>query len=192
MPRLENVRNAIWQPIYDTVSVAIAAAGARTLSFFSTPLGGILTGAILKTLGDTNLRQAGKLPGGAKFDLEGISLYVKELDSGGARPVFVDLQGLCRGFLELKFGTKTFLEIPMQQIPDGGAALSYFSNIAAAATEFHVNKGVNAVANYYRLRETIKIEDNEDFRVDMTLLNATTVVMDLTCVLWGTLYGVVN
>lgn len=191
MPRLKGVASRITQPIYDTMQVA-AAAGPRTFAFFSVPLNGVLAGAVTKTLAHTNLRQAGKLPSGAEFDIEGISMYVREEIAAGTRPVFVDLQELHTGHLELKFNTKTYLELPLAQVPSGGAELSYFSNITPAATEFHTNRGVNAVANIFPLQNVITVYNNEDFRVDVTIPGTTTVIFDLTVCLWGQLTGVVN
>lgn len=191
MPQLLGVGNRITQPIYDTVQVA-AAGGPRTFNFFSVPLNGVLAGAVSKTLAHTNMIESGKLGANSTFTITGISLYVNEEIAAGTRPVFVDYQELQTGFIELKFGTKALLQLKSAQVPAGGAELSYFSNIAAAATEFKVNRGVNTVQNRFYLEHPIAIINNEAFRVELTIPGTTTVIMDITLTLWGDLVAPVN
>ena len=184
---MEPVVRRLTQPLYDTVQMA-AAAGPRTFNFFSTPLNQFLVGTTPKTLAHTNLVQAGKLEEGSKFQIQGLSWYPNAEIAAGTRPVFVDYHELQTGFVELKFGTRTLLQLKTSQIPAGGAELSYFSNIAAAATEYNVNRGINAVSNRFVLDNPIMIENNESFRVEFTVPGTTTVIMDVTFQLWGDLY----
>jgi len=191
MPQLQGVGNKLTQPLYDTVQIA-AAGGPRTFNFFSVPLNGVLVGTTLKTLAETNLVQAGKLESGSSFEIQALSWYIHEEIAAGTRPVLVDYIELGGGFIELKFGTKAFLQLKSAQVPGGGAELSYYSNIAAAATEYHVNRGVNTIQNRFYLDNPILIQNNESFRVEFTVPSTTTVIMDVTMTLWGDLVAPVN
>lgn len=65
-----NVNRDGWEAITNTLydSLAYAAAGANTLSFFTTPIGqGVGFGGGVKTLSDTNMNNPGSLPANQEF-----------------------------------------------------------------------------------------------------------------------------
>ncbi len=171
------------QPIYDTVQLP-AAAGV--FPFFTVPLGGALTAAIAKTYAHTNLRRAGQLEEGQSFTIYGLTMDVREIAAGGARPTFVDYQAIQLGWLELWYEDRVQMRFQAVHIPNSAGALQYASNIAAAATEYKVTRGVPAFGNIYPLREPLVIGNNSNFRVDYTV-GAMGAVTDLTITLHGVL-----
>lgn len=82
-----NTADAIWYPLYD--SVAYAAAGQLTSTFFSVPIGqGATTApgaAGPKTEADTNMTNAGLLPKGNRFYCMGVELKLVPGNTPGKR-----------------------------------------------------------------------------------------------------------
>lgn len=116
----------VWQPLYDRVNYA--AAGASQLSFFTVPIGQSATliragsaASVTKTRRDTNLEQAGHIPSKA-FKIHGFSLnYIplQQAVAGTATDDIVDdIQRLAYGgYMEFKILDKTYLYLPLDQIP---------------------------------------------------------------------------
>lgn len=175
MPFLRGATNQISQPIFDTVLITTPWTSAQ---FFVVPRDQTQN-TLLKTRAHTNLVQAGRLEAGVSFKATHISMCVREHSTTATD---ADIRALNRGSLTLFLGQVEFFTIPICQVPGGGAELNLFSNIAAAATEFKINKGVEHVSNRYPLDMPLIIEPQESIQVtlqDFTLVANTLVTIFL-------------
>lgn len=98
-----NLHERITQPLYDTARFR----GNSITGLFDTPVGQGTTcfGTGAKHFGDTNMYNAGQLPAGQKFIIE--SIVAEPLDRAWDGP------GLAGATLDLRLGTKTYLNIPV-------------------------------------------------------------------------------
>lgn len=180
MPMVAGQRNRLFQPIYDTITLAAAAVAG---DFFAVPFGGAI-GAGVKNYSHTNLVQGGRLERDTSFTLTGIAMFVRA--PGGARATQADIRALNEGSFDLQLGTVSFLKVPIANIPNAGAELELVSNIAAAATEYQLNKGVSAFGNKFILDQPLQILEQETINAhiqDFVVAAPVTV----TCVLFGTM-----
>jgi len=183
VPRFTGDSYILSQPLYDTVQLAVAAA--QVVRFFQIPLGGLLVAGAAKTYAHTNMVQAGVLERGIDFEITGLSMYARELAKAGVQPSLVDMQSISSGHINLELGQVSYERLPTAMVPAGGAELQYFSNIAPAVTEFHVNRGITAVSNRFHLTNPIRIQEQEAISVTIDLDTAIAAVTDVTFVLWG-------
>jgi len=182
--RYAGIENVITQPIYDTVQ--LAAVGGGVANFFAIPLNGALTAAANKTFAHTNLIQAGRLEKGIEMTITGLSLSVRDTASGGARVTLADyLIVYDTGHLNLMIGGVSFARLSATLTPAGAAEVQYFSNIAAAATEYKMGHGLSTVSNYYRIDKPLILEDQESIQVDLTVGGVIAAVTDVMLVLYG-------
>lgn len=183
--KFAGVKNRLTYPIYDTVQ--LAAGAGQTVRFYAVPLGGIIAGAVAKTNAHTNLVQAGRLQKGWTMEITGFSFFVRNLAEGGAAVSKVDYDIIFDyGFYELQIGQVEFSTLPILSIPNAGAETQYFSNIAAAVTEFKMNHGLASVMNRFPLDDNILIlEDQESIEVQLTIPGTIVAVTDVTFMLWG-------
>jgi hypothetical protein len=182
--RYLGVENQLTQPVYDTMQ--LAAAAGQTVSFFSVPLNGVLAGAALKTYAHTNLVQAGRLEKGLELTIRGITLFVRDTASGGARVTLADYLAIYdTGHINLLMGQVSFLRIPAYLLPPGGAEVNYFSNIAAAATEYKATHGLGSFMNRFVLDSPLVLEEQESIQVDLFVGGTPAAVTDVSIVLWG-------
>lgn len=173
------------QPLYDTVQ--IPAAGTLA-SFFTTPRGGALTAAINKDDRHTNLVQAGRLELGNSFEIRAISMHVRQSVQAGALPTVADIKAVSSGSIRLIFGGSTeVFKAQSQMVPSNGADFVFFSNIAAAATEFYLSRGVAVFGNRWPLVEVLNIEPQESFEVRLENMDAIAAATQVTVVLHGLL-----
>lgn len=136
---------AITQCLYD--SQPYAAAGANTLSFFTTPIGqGVGFGGGFKTLSDTNMTNPGSLPAMQEFLIQSIEiLFVATTPTVAAQmPAFFGAQSNMNmlndalifrraGNLNLTIGSKSYCqEAPLMKFP--------------AKVDFHLNAAVADIA----------------------------------------------
>lgn len=184
MPKFIGTSYKLDQPIYDTVQLA-AAAGPLTYSFFTVPQGGVMAGAVVKDYAHTNMIQAGTLERGTTFLLRGLSLSISETAVGGARPTLADNIIVYGGDVTLRLGQREFGHWQTRYLNSAGQELQYFSNIAAAATEFHVNRGVSHVENYRKLNYPLQIEEQEQIQVLLRIPGTIGAVTDVTITLHG-------
>jgi len=185
--RYKGVVNQLSQPIYDTVQAA--AAAGQVLSFFTNPLNGVMAGAVLKTYADTNMIQAGRLEKGLQLEITHISVSLRDTATGGARVTLADyLVFYNSAHVNLLIGQTSFLHLPVKHIGSAGEETQYFSNIAAAATEYKVNHGLGSVMNRFPLAPNeLILEDQESIEVQITIGGTLAAVTDVTCTLWGNL-----
>jgi len=180
--RFLGVENVIDQCYYDTVQLA-AAAG--TTGMFLVPLGGALTAAAAKTYAHTNLTQAGRLEKGINLTIKALSMSIRDTASGGAAPTLADYRVIYNsGHINLQIGQVSVFRLPIIALPAGPCENQYFSNIAAAATEFKNNHGLGAFGNRYMLDKPLVLEENGAIQVDGTIA-AIAAVTDVTFFLWG-------
>lgn len=103
---IPNVKESIWQPLYDYQ--AYGPAAAQTLSFFQTPIG---QGG--KTLVDTNMELAGQIPTAQNFAITGIQVELMpgQLTTSPTLTAFTDdLYTFYRtGALILRIGSKEYV-----------------------------------------------------------------------------------
>lgn len=184
--RLPGVKNQIDQPVYDTVQ--LAAVAGQTVNFFQIPLGGIIAGAVLKNYGHTNMVQAGRLEKGLELTIKAVSLHVKETAVGGARVTFANYTAIYNNsFIRLNIGQVSFLDVYAQAVPPASCEVDYFSNIAAAATEFKSTHGAGSYFNKFVLDNPLVLEDQESIGVQLTLADTLAAVTDVMVILWGSM-----
>ena len=176
-------RGPMTQPFYDTIQVPIVA-GPQTVNFFGIPKGGAIA-AVVKDYHHTNALMVGILPGNVVMTVEGYSLHVRELSTTGVRPTLVDIMAIQQGVIYIEIAQKPVQRILAAEIPDAGAALSYFSNITPAATEFHTNRGIASIHNIHKIRP-YNIDPGEMIQVALTIPSAIAAVTDVTFTMWGT------
>lgn len=172
------------QWLYDTVQ--LAAAADQTAYFFVVPFGQLLTATVRKGYQHTNLKQACQLEADNHFHCTGISMHCREIAQGGNPVKYADQQAIHCGYMVFGIGDGPFHYIPNCAIPAGGCELNYFSNITAAATEFHVNRGVNALSNCYALDEPLDIEPGAAIKCEVFIPGTPSQVTDLMVMLRGT------
>jgi len=175
------------QPLYDTMQLPIAAVG-QMVSFFTIPFGGPLTAAINKGYQHTNLVQAGRLEKGIKLKIQALSFALKGEVFAGVHPTWADYTAVMENSaIELLIGQRSYLHLPTTLTPPGPGETNYFSNIAAAATEFRPGHGLGSVNNIFKFEEPLFLNDQESIRVDLDVHVAVVAAVDVQLVLWGTM-----
>jgi len=178
------VENQLTQPIYDTVQ--LAAVAGQVANFFSVPLNGALTAAAKKTYAHTNLIKAGSLEKDIQMVLRSMTLVVRDTASGGARYTLADYLIIYdTGHLNLLIGGVSFLHLPCIGCPAGAGETQYFSNIAAAATEYKVNHGLSSVVNTYKFENPLVLEDQESIQVELRIDGTIAAVTDVSLFIFG-------
>lgn len=167
------------QPIYDTVQ--LTAVATQTLNFFSVPLGGALTAAIVKNFTHTNMTQSGTLERGTTMRITGYSLFLRELAAGGAAPTLADARAVSNGNVIFSLGRVSYYTVASAMIPNGGAEL-YLNDTATV----HVGRGLSTWQNRIHLANPIDIDEQELIGVQIQLNTAIAAVTDVAFVLWGT------
>jgi hypothetical protein len=182
---LPGVGRQVSQPIYDTVQ--LAAVAGQTVSFFQVPVGGVLAGAVLKTYAHTNLTRAGSLSKGIVMEITGLSFAIKPTIAAGTAITLVDYRAIYQAsHLNLMINNTTLFRIALNLTAPANAENQYFSNIAAAATEFQSNHGLGASSNYYKFDYPLGLEDLMNIQVDLFVGGTVAAVNDVMLVLWGT------
>jgi hypothetical protein len=181
--RVLGVQNLLTQPLYDTMQAA--AVAGQTLSFYSIPLNGPLTAAINKTYAHTNVIQAGRLEKGVELTIKGISFAIRPTIAAGTAVTLVDYKAIYEAsHINMQIGQVSVLRLPLNEIPAGCSENQYFSNIAAAATEFQSNHGLGAISNVLPINPLV-LEENETIQVDLFIGGTVAAVTNLRMVLWG-------
>jgi hypothetical protein len=163
--------------LYDTIQAAVSAT-AVSYSFFNVVQGGLLVAGTTKTPAHTNMVQPRMLENNRTFQVEGMFMGIRELSSAAALPLYLNAEHLNNGWIEIKLSDKRIPPTwPCHMIPDAGSALNYFSNITAAATEYHVNHGVPAVQNVRPVEFTILPQAT--LEVVLTIPVVATAVLDV-------------
>lgn len=114
-PTYPGVQDAIMQPVYDSFSVAAAAAfPAQTVMFQ------VARGQAGKTLAQTNMQQSGQLPNPQSLLIQAIEVWI----ANNTAPV--DLQNMLANVsFQLLIGTKPYLQCPLVNLPAGRGGVAY-------------------------------------------------------------------
>jgi hypothetical protein len=161
----EQRREIISQPLWDTVSVA-AATATSSATFFQIPRGG----AAGKGLEDTNMVLAGQLPRPQVFFVKAISFNLKEttptVGQWGITPN--DYEEILDGVAQVVVGSKVMLEVPLYWLVAGFGPVVQQVTQAAAANGFRFTNGLPGMPYRWFLKHRIMIDENENFRVDVS------------------------
>jgi hypothetical protein len=183
--RYKGVVNQLTQPIYDTVQ--LAAAAAQTVTFFNVPRGGALTAVLNKGYEHTNLIQSGRLEEGLSLEIEAISFSIRNEVKAATAAAWADYTMIYNtGHINLLIGQVSFLRLALTLLPPGPQETNYFSNIAAAVTEFKANKGIGSINNVFHMPNVLILEPNESVQVDLYVDGTVSAVTDVQFTLWGT------
>lgn len=148
--------------LYDSFSVAQAAAFPQLTPMFQTPVSGA------KTLAQTNMRTAGTLANGEVFRLKRMRVIVAQ----NTYPAdAVNILQLCS--VKLMIGGRQFVAGPVLAFPGGGGGiLSAAAQVGTAPAGTNVQTGFsNGVADIraaFTFEDEIPIENNEQIEVDVT------------------------
>lgn len=157
------------QPLYDTEVTGTAAI--TEMQYFQrqqgTAMAGLGTSGVTlnKTSGDTNMTQGGFLASPQQFSLFGFNY---EIMSGVTVADFnlINVSGL---FEFIFAGTRTYLQIPLQQVPQGVAPEGFaaMDGATAATSTISIHNGVAHVSNILNFtlgKAALKIMPNEAFK----------------------------
>lgn len=144
------------EPLYDADDV-LAATPALERELFQRPLGQTTAAGTVKTLLQTNMRNAGQLGTPLSFDVYGFNVrYPKDI-------VLADFRAItAAGVFQFIVGSDTFyLTVPIEDMP-AGVDIS-----GAGGTDFPVI-GLGQTENYYRFDiggQALHLNSTESFRV---------------------------
>lgn len=156
---LNGVTEALWQPIYDTLTYP--AAGATNLVAFQNPVG---VGGTTKAL--TNVQSAGMFPAGQNFIGVDISVELIPAALTTVAAYITDCLAFYNsGWLELNIGSKNYLtEAPMGAFPTKHRLDVFAVNDASAAPtvfRYAQNRG-----EIYQITPVL-IPQNQNFNITL-------------------------
>ena len=155
-------REIISQPMWDSNTVE-AATATNQMTFFQIPRGG----AVGKTLEDTNMVLAGQLPRPQVYHVKAVSFYVKEFAAVAAGQEPEDFFEVLDGVAQIIVGAKVMLEAPLYWLVSGFGPVTQF-HVSAGAEIFHGTNGLPGHPYKWFLKHRILIDENENFRVEVT------------------------
>ena len=151
---------SIWSTQFFDASGAALPINSSTFRLFSTPIGQTGQGFQPLSIGETSLKEGGRIPAGVSFDVFGISCHIYP-GSAAAMPgtVFgtpLDTQALIgnlvniqnNGVLSWDFLQTTVEISPIHMIGAGGGAFGAVSQNAAGANSGNMNNGAGTVWLY--------------------------------------------
>lgn len=147
------------EPLYDAEDV-LAATPAVEREYFQRPLGQTTAGGTVKTLLQTNMRNAGQLGTPLSYDVFGFNVrYPKNVTLANFRLLTAN------GVFQFIIGSDTFyLTVPIEDLP-AGVDLS-----GAGATDLPTI-GIGMTQNFYRFDiggQALHINSTESFRVRLS------------------------
>lgn len=183
MPNVQGKGLVYDQPIYDTIILPIAAAGAAEGNFFATPRGQLIAAGIPKSIRHTNLVQAGRLEAGNSLNVTAISFNFPSTAEAGALPTVADKRAIRAGSLLVVFGGDTeFLKMPLSHFPSGGAGEVVVDGTVALND---VQNGVAVSQNKYYLENPLVLSSQESVSVFIENMDAIVAPTEVQIVLWG-------
>jgi len=153
MPRIENGKEVLSWPLYDSVTLA-AADIATTL--FQTPQG---QGG--KTLFNTNMKESGKMPWPDSYTFEGVR-FIMPFDQTAALAL-----ALMKGTFSLIIGAKSYFDVPLFRIPGASGLYISAKDDTTAATVTYGQSGLPKQENLYTFAIPLTLEPGEVFRVEL-------------------------
>jgi len=163
MAFVQEIRDVIAEPRYDTVSIPMA--GSTLLTFFAVPLGQGTTsfGTGAKHPGDTNMELAGQLPNPYTFTVLGFRLMFPW------NIIVGDLQVAINGAVfTLVIGAKTFLRVPARTIPAGNGPFMG-GGITASGTSAVLTNGWPSMQNGFSIgKKPLVLSPTENFQITLT------------------------
>lgn len=157
-PAVAGVEEVIDAYLYDSFSVA-ANTGFPKVTLFGTPISGA------KTIAQTNMRQAGHLESGDRFQVYSLQCFV------GNDTVPVDLNNMLRNISVIfTVRSKPYFEGPMLLLPAGcGAVVQGAAQLgtapAGAAATFSTSNGPQDPRAIFTYGDPIPIQGEESFAV---------------------------
>lgn len=159
-------REIISQPLWDTSPVAAATATTQ-VSFFQIPRGG----AAGKTLEDSNMTLAGQLPRPQVYFVKSLSFSVKPtVPAATGNPVTLveDFLEILDGVLQFVVGAKVMLEVPLFWLVAGFGPHIEQIDAGAAVRAISMTNGLQGMPYRWFLKHRIMIDENENFRGDVS------------------------
>lgn len=153
---IAGIKDVISQPLYDTIQFSAASVGDQV--FFAVPIGAG------KTLWHTNMRQAGEVSRGQKFDCYGLSLTIQS--AGLTLPDWVLITETAQAYVVFTFLNKVYYECPLYLIPTFNYPSVY--NGAVAANSLRPFNNVP----YLKFEKEIVMKGKENFDVTIRLASA--------------------
>lgn len=162
MPRIENGKEVLSWLLWDSVTLGAADTSA---TLFASPQG---SGG--KTLYDTNMKEAGKLPWPDSFTFKGLRL-LSTFDQTAALMI-----ALMKGTLSLIIGAKSYLDVPLFRVPSASGLFITTQDDTTAATTTYGQSGVPNQNSLYTFAVPLTLEAGEVFRVELVWPVAPTAI----------------
>ena len=189
MPRPTYLR-PLQQPLYDTEVQPVA--GRTELTFFQRALSQTMAfAATVKSAAETNLNQPGSLAQPQQFLIAG---FTCEIESGVAKADF-DLLYTTSVFTFTFSGNRTYLQIPLSQMPQGIVPTGFAATTVGATTIASVAQGTGLINNIYKMtvgKNALQIMPTENFGAKMNWPNGAPnigVATRMRCYIRGLLFN---
>lgn len=162
-PIVAGLRELLTQPLYSTVAVAANTAFPALSTFFQAVIG-----AAGVTQQQTNMTQAGILPAPQKFSVRALRLAVR---NDANHTDLINL--LYQTWLRLYVSEKPYFLGPAFLLTAGGGPVGYAAEVGTVAVGdviYNITaNGSQDQRNIFALSRPIEIEQNEQFRLELTL-----------------------
>lgn len=162
MPRIEEGKEVLSWLLWDSITLGAAAVEA---TLFAAPLG-----QATKTLYDTNMRNAGRMPWPETVTFETIRF------SPAVNATIAGVIALMKGTLSLVIGNKSYFDLPLFSLTAGGGLHRVSETVPtlveAAPPTFPAGTYIGQAgpaeqACVYPLSVPLTLEPGENFRVDL-------------------------
>jgi len=189
MPRPTYLR-PLQQPLYDTETMPVA--GRTELTFFQRALSATMAfAATVKSAAETNLNASGALAQPQQFLIAG---FTCEIESAVTKADW-DLLYTTSVFTFTFSGNRTYLQIPLSQMPQGVVPTGFMTTTAAATTIGSVANGTGLVSNIYKMtvgKNALQIMPTENFGARLQWPNGApniAVATRMRCYIRGLLFN---
>jgi hypothetical protein len=153
MPRIENGKEVLSWPLYDSITLGAADIAA---TLFTVP-----QGQSSKTLYNTNMKESGKMPWPDSYTFEGVR-FIMPFDQTAALAV-----ALMKGTFSLVIGTKSYFDVPLFRIPGASGIYVAAQDDTTAATVTYGQSGQPLQESLYTFAIPLTLEPGETFRVEL-------------------------
>lgn len=153
MPRIENGKEVLSWLLYDSITLGAADVQA---TLFTQP-----QGSGTKTVFDTNMKEAGKLPWPEEFTFKGIRLACL-FDNTDAL-----LTALMKGTMSLIIGAKSYMDLPLFRMTAASGLFIAAHDDTTAATVRYGQAGRPHAHSLYTFAVPLTLEPGEVFRVEL-------------------------